>query len=262
MTTAATPQRTETSPPVRLAKGEIPQTWSRPAEQVSQVPVRAPRPLASGLIVVGGTAVGFLLALWLAPARTPPPPPPAAHAATPLPVSAIPTPPPTSSTRPSDVAPEDQGGDLPGVAAPAVAPVIAAPPGAVTTAAAPALATSAPDQTNETPARSKARKETGRAKALFTSGELVAAEAPLIRATLGDPTFAEGWRLLGAVRDALGNVDGAKRAYKRYLQLAPDAPDAPEVRAALASLAQAPPPAAAAPPPAPTAAPTAASTGN
>lgn len=71
------PPRADTSPPVRLPKGEIPSTWSRPAEQVSHAPIRAPRPLTSALIVVGGAIVGFGLAVWLSPARsvTPPPPP-------------------------------------------------------------------------------------------------------------------------------------------------------------------------------------------
>ncbi|MBI1948739.1 MAG: hypothetical protein HYS27_23840 [Deltaproteobacteria bacterium] len=233
------PQRSETSPPVRLPKGEIPSTWSRPAEQVSQVPIRAPRPLTSAFIVVGGAVVGFLLAVWLAPARqqgaqpspepAPPPvavvEPPPTVVATPAavaiadtpPPTAIPEPPPTSSTKPGDVAPEDQGGDQGGDLA-------------------------------ETPARAKAKQETVRAKALFASGELVTAEAPLIRATLGDPSYPDAWVLLGTVRDQLGNAEGAKRAYKRYLQLAPTAPDARAVRAALAALAALPQPAPAAPP--------------
>lgn len=268
--------RTDTAPPVRLAKGAIPQTWSRPAEQVSQVPIRAPRPLASAFIVVGGSVAGFCLALWLAPSRgatptptqqqqttapsaalargapaaapaealppgpaaappptrtaAPPPAPPTAPPTAPLtapltasppaavpmaepaPVAAIPAPPATSSTSPGEVAPEDQGGDA-----------------------------------EETPARRKARKETERAKALYASGEMIGAEPPLIRATLGDPTFPDAWRLLGQVRDGLGNVEGARRAYKHFLQLAPTAPEARRVRAALAALPAAgstPPPAA------------------
>lgn len=242
-------QRSDTSPPVRLAKGAIPQTWSKPAEQVSQVPIRAPRPLASAFIVVGGSVAGFCLALWLAPSRTeaaspttasstpraplaasagaapvapgpvavadtPPPVPeaPMPVPEAPMPVAAIPTPPATSSTSPGEVAPEDQGGDA-----------------------------------EETPARRKARKETERARALFASGEMIGAEPPLIRATLGDPTFPDAWRLLGQVRDGLGNAEGARRAYKRFLQLSPTAPEAREVRAALAALAPAgstpPPPA-------------------
>lgn len=257
--------RTETSPPVRLAKGEIPQTWSRPAEQVSQLPIRAPRPLASAFIVVGGVAAGFALALWLAPSQgapspaPPPPPAPLTDAVEPKPVAAIPTPPATSSTSPTNVAPEDQGGEVtpppppasatpaPATApasatpSPATAPVGVAPP-------APVAAPPTPASSDDSPARLKARKETDRAKALFASGEMIGAEAPLIRATLGDPTFPEAWRLLGQVRDGLGNAEGARRAYKRFLQLAPEAPEAREVRAALAAL-----PAAAPTPPAPAA---------
>ena len=30
---------------------------------------------------------------------------------------------------------------------------------------------------------------------------MIGAESPLIRATLGDPSYAESWRMLGAVRD-------------------------------------------------------------
>lgn len=241
--------RVETSPPVRLAKGEIPTTWSRPAEQVSQLPIRAPRPLTSGIIVVSGAVVGFCLAVWLAPTRRAPaqppepkpavvvavpvapppvaPPPVAPPPVAPPPVAAIPVPPPTSSTSPGDVAPEDQGG---------------------ADRAAPPASSVAVEDAAETPARAKARKETDRAKALFQSGELIGAESPLIRATLGDPSYAEGWRMLGAVRDALGNVDGARRAYKKFLQLEPTAPQAKEVRAALAALAAAPKPADAAAP--------------
>lgn len=266
------PSRTDTSPPVRLAKGEIPSTWSRPAEQVTQLPLRAPRPLTSAFIVVGGAVVGFVLAVWLSPARSPQtptapqPPPPVAVAAqisqaAPMPVSAIPVPPPTSSTKPADVAPEDQGGELAAPPAPVeaaappaqgAAPPVAAVPTATTTTTGAPPASAAVVGAGDAPGRAKAALETARARALVDKGLTASAEAPLIRATLGDPSFAEAWSLLGRVRAELGNAEGARRAYKRYLQLAPGAPDVHEVRAALAALARP------APPPAPALAPAAA----
>lgn len=125
---------------------------------------------------------------------------------------AIPTPPPTSSTTAeSAVAPEDQGGD------------------------ANADAATAGDVVTELPARKKAKGLTARAIAALRGGDIAGAEPMLVRAVLVDPSLADAWRHLGIARAQLGDVEGARRAYRKYLELAPKAPDAAQVRAILAA---------------------------
>jgi Flp pilus assembly protein TadD len=105
----------------------------------------------------------------------------------------------------ADVAPEDQGGDVKAV------------------------------DVSELPARKKATGLTQKAIARLRDGDYANAEPLLVRAVLIDPSYADAWRHLGIARAQLADKDGARRAYRKYLQLAPAAPDAAQVRKILAA---------------------------
>jgi Flp pilus assembly protein TadD len=87
---------------------------------------------------------------------------------------------------------------------------------------------------DELPVRQKAKGLTQRAIGLLRDGNYADAEPVLVRAVLVDPSFPDGWRHLGIARAQLGDREGARRAYKKYLALAPNAPDAADVRKILA----------------------------
>jgi Flp pilus assembly protein TadD len=78
--------------------------------------------------------------------------------------------------------------------------------------------------------RKKAKALTVRAIGLLRDGNYADAEPVLVRAVLVDPSYPDGWRHLGIARAQLGDREGARRAYKKYLALAPAAPDAADVR--------------------------------
>ena len=82
----------------------------------------------------------------------------------------------------------------------------------------------------ELPARRKARDFQERAAKQLLRGNDKSARILLERALQLDPLFAPGWRDLGIAKARLGDTEGAREAYQRYLELAPDAPDAPDVR--------------------------------
>ncbi len=214
-----------------LVVGDIPATWSQPAESLS--------PMRAGDARVGATswmlAIAVLLmcaaALWLwratargpahpattAPsfvaltARAPAPPraSPAADAfdagvvvAVAASLASIPVPPPTSSTTPSTAAPEDEGGSV----------------------------EQAGDVVLELPARKKATRMVLRAQKLLLADDAAAAEPLLKRAAALDPSYPDAWRNLGIARARRGDLTGARIAYKKYVRLAPAAPDAADVR--------------------------------
>lgn len=223
---------------IRVPRGEIPQTWRKPAEVVSTLPRPSPRPIASGALVGAGVVACVALAFALAPRASPAAPKHDAivthDVAAPPARDAIPAPPATSSTKPGPIAPEDQGGDL-DIAVPA-APAPAAP----AAAAGPAGEAKAADvvtdgMVGELPARKKARALTARSIGLLRDGDFAGAEPVLVRAVLTDPTYADAWRHLGIARAQTGDKDGARRAYKKYLSLAPGAADAAQVRQILAA---------------------------
>lgn len=81
-------------------------------------------------------------------------------------------------------------------------------------------------------------------------GDAAGAEAAYGKALLVDPSYPVTHRNIGILQlRRLGDPDAARRAWQRYLELAPTGPHADEVRRALASLPDAPP--APAPAPAP-----------
>src|SRR5207249_2407757 len=116
--------------------------------------------------------------------------------------------------------PEDQGGDD-------VKPPPPAPPAAVVAKPAADVVVA------ELPAKKKAKLLVSKAIAMLRDGDFAGAEPVLVKAVIVDPAAADGWRHLGIARAQLGDKDGARRAYKKYLALAPNAPDADQVRAIL-----------------------------
>ena len=67
----------------------------------------------------------------------------------------------------------------------------------------------------------------------MTAGWMESALASYRRAIELDPRAAEAWRGLGIVLEKKGDAEEARRAFRRYLELAPDAPDRAHVEAAL-----------------------------
>ena len=123
------------------------------------------------------------------------------------------------------MAPEDQGGDV----EPASEAVHEAAHEAAHVAAPPA------DILGELPARKKAKALTAKSIVMLREGDFAGAEPVLVRAVLADPSCADAWRHLGIARAQIGDKDGARRAYKKYLALAPAAPDAAQVKQILAT---------------------------
>jgi len=79
--------------------------------------------------------------------------------------------------------------------------------------------------------------------ALERLGDYAGAETAYARATLIDPSYPLTQRNLGILQSRrLGNPDAARRAWRRYLELAPSGAYADEIRAALSTLDAATPP--------------------
>jgi len=88
----------------------------------------------------------------------------------------------------------------------------------------------------EAAAAAAARALTRRALSAYASGQFPRALALYREAVRQDPNAADAWRGLGAVSTHMGQPVDARRAFRKYLELAPRAPDAGRVRAALAGL--------------------------
>jgi predicted Zn-dependent protease len=67
----------------------------------------------------------------------------------------------------------------------------------------------------------------------MTPGWMESALSSYRRAIELDPRAAEAWRGLALVLERKGDAEEARRAFRRYLDLAPDAPDRAHVEAAL-----------------------------
>jgi Tfp pilus assembly protein PilF len=61
-------------------------------------------------------------------------------------------------------------------------------------------------------------------------GSLKAAANRFAEATKWDPTSAEAWLKLGETRERLKDKDGAREAYAKYLEAAPDAKNATAIK--------------------------------
>jgi Flp pilus assembly protein TadD len=67
-------------------------------------------------------------------------------------------------------------------------------------------------------------------------GRYEAAAEEFQQALINDATLAVAWRGLGIAHLMRHDEESARRAYEKYLQLAPAAPDARDIRKAIAEL--------------------------
>jgi tetratricopeptide (TPR) repeat protein len=70
----------------------------------------------------------------------------------------------------------------------------------------------------------------------FKKGKFGAAASRFKEATLWNPTLAEAFMRLGEADEKRHDREGAKQAYTKYLEVAPDSKRAPEVKKKLAKL--------------------------
>jgi tetratricopeptide (TPR) repeat protein len=70
----------------------------------------------------------------------------------------------------------------------------------------------------------------------FKKGKFVAAANRFKEATLWNPTLAEAFLRLGEADEKRHDRDGAKQAYSKYLEVAPDSKHVPEIKKKLAKL--------------------------
>ena len=70
----------------------------------------------------------------------------------------------------------------------------------------------------------------------FKKGKFVAAANRFKEATLWNPTLADAFLRLGEADEKRHDRDGAKQAYSKYLEVAPDSKHAAEVKKKLAKL--------------------------
>ncbi len=76
----------------------------------------------------------------------------------------------------------------------------------------------------------QASKEVKIGQYYFKKGKHAAAARRFEEATKWDPTSAEAWLLLGETREKLKDAAGAREAYAKYLEAAPDAKNAAAIR--------------------------------
>jgi tetratricopeptide (TPR) repeat protein len=70
----------------------------------------------------------------------------------------------------------------------------------------------------------------------FKRGKFAAAANRFKEATLWNPTLAEAFLRLGEADEKRHDRDGAKQAYSKYLEVAPDSKHAPDVKKRLSKL--------------------------
>jgi Tfp pilus assembly protein PilF len=70
----------------------------------------------------------------------------------------------------------------------------------------------------------------------FVKGDAKGALGLLQKAKAAKPTYAPTYRVLGRVYKKLGDNANAKKAFQKYLQLAPGASDAPQIKDELSKL--------------------------
>ncbi|HEU0138507.1 MAG TPA: hypothetical protein VFQ79_02300 [Bryobacteraceae bacterium] len=85
----------------------------------------------------------------------------------------------------------------------------------------------------------QAEKELKVGNFYFKKGSFKAASSRFLEATRWNPGFAEAFRRLGEARDRLKDDEGARQAYKKFIELAPDDKEADSVRKRLEQLARA-----------------------
>lgn len=120
-------------------------------------------------------------------------------------------------------------------AAPAASAATPTAPGASTANATPDKA-APPKPSQAEMARAVAEAQVRRGDQELERGRYDAAAEEFQLALANDPTIAIAWRGLGIAHLMRHNEESARKAYARYLQLAPNAPDARDIRKAIAEL--------------------------
>ena len=127
-------------------------------------------------------------------------------------------------------------GSTPGASSTAAASATASPArGAAAASAAPDKPT-APKLSQAEMAHAVAEAQVRRGDQELERGRYDAAAEEFQLALANDPTIAVAWRGLGIAHLMRHNEESARKAYAKYLQLAPTAPDAREIRKAIAEL--------------------------
>ena len=93
-----------------------------------------------------------------------------------------------------------------------------------------------PKPTQAESARALAEAQVHRGDQELERGRYDAAAEEFQLALANDPTLGVAWRGLGIAHLMRHNEESARKAYARYLQLAPSAPDARDIRKAIAEL--------------------------
>ncbi len=243
------PADAATVPPPKLAPSEerpLPGTGSRAPWLVAGVLLACLLGLA-GWLALSGPAPTTVVAPLPVPARPEPswvidPGPDAVPEASvvtaPAPASSTvgATPPPSVATtpRPTRVARDDRAAthETPHETTATTPPPTtqAPPPSATTIAASPTGPESEPSSTD------RSADLLRRAQAAMLHGQIADARELYEEATQAAPRTAAAWRGLGLASERLGLAPEARRAYARYLELAPDARDAATVRERLEHL--------------------------
>jgi serine/threonine-protein kinase len=222
-------------------------TDERAALPVQRTPWAA---IAVALLLVIGLAGG-----WLAFGRTPPPPTSAPHPIAtrvpePLPIAPPPTAPPTTvagiEPPPTEASTAtDHGRTRPRTTTAPPPSASAAPPPTSTVAVAPPPTTVAPPPSPPPTEAASEASSTDRsadllrdAQAAMLHGQIANARDLYQEATQSSPRNTAAWRGLGLASERLGLAPEARRAYERYLELAPDARDATTIRERLTRLSQ------------------------
>jgi tetratricopeptide (TPR) repeat protein len=81
----------------------------------------------------------------------------------------------------------------------------------------------------------QAEKELKIGNFYFKKGSWKAASLRYTEATLWNPGFANAWLRLGEAREKMKDTEGAREAYKKFLELAPEDKRAGEVKKKLGS---------------------------
>jgi len=126
-------------------------------------------------------------------------------------------------------------------------PVVEAPETAVVAAPEPTVMTASdePDETRAPPSnvdrspaqdRARAAALTREGNALAMRGLLPQAITKLTEATLAAPRYPAAWRSLGIANQRMNRIPEARRAFERYLRLAPGARDTDAIRGRLERL--------------------------
>ncbi len=238
--------------PGRRPTGAIPAHWTVPAEVSASAVERPTRvqgdrseggggKMIAALVVIAGAAVGAAFAtgvldpaaLGLVADAKPVTDKPVVQTGTAP--SGTDAPDPVGDPAPADPSPSEQLAEPSGEPL-AAEPIIPQPdnPALVDVAAEPEPVADEPPaptvELDELPVRKKVKDLIAKGEGYVRKGRYKAAARVLEKAARLDPNYPRAERSLGIARARLGDFEGARKAYTRYLELDPGADDAADVR--------------------------------